>query len=62
MVAVIKSDERMDGFKVNNQPEENCGHLTGKYFIDHHGCWWQLVKNNGDTVWMIGYYPLEETG
>ena len=60
MVSIVRHDNRMEDFRVNNQPKENCGNLTGSYFFDHYGCWWELTKDDGDTVWMIGDYPEKE--
>jgi len=44
------------GERVDNIPKT--GILTGHYFIDFYGCWWEVKKDeNGSPSWMIGEYP-----
>lgn len=45
------------GIFINNLPEPNKGHTTGNYFIDLHGCWWEVEKKDGSKFWMVGEYP-----
>ena len=49
------------GERVDNIPKT--GTLTGRYFIDFYGCWWEVKKDeNGSLFWMIGEYPAQRRG
>ncbi|MBU1235132.1 MAG: hypothetical protein KKC77_19765 [Proteobacteria bacterium] len=44
------------GSRVDNIPET--GILTGRYFTDLYGCWWEVTPDTGEkNFWMIGEYP-----
>ena len=49
-------DKTQDGLRVNNIPRT--GVLTGKYFIDIYGCWWEYITDYlCERVWIIGDEP-----
>lgn len=53
--------ESRTGERVDNIPKT--GALTGRYFIDSYGCWWEVRKDeNGKLFWMIGEYPARRRG
>ena len=53
--------EGKTGERVDNIPKT--GALTGRYFIDHYGCWWEVRKDDDSMVtWMIGEYPASRRG
>ena len=48
--------EKEESQRINNIP--NTGTLTGNFFTDHYGCWWEYVQDSdGKMAWLIGEYP-----
>ena len=50
-------DKSMKGKDIDNLPAPNEGKCTGYYIIDLLGCWWQVMREDKTTFWMIGEYP-----
>lgn len=60
-----KFNPKWKGQPIKNQPNWY-GEETGRYFIDHHGCWHEVlvtgdkygaINNPNDLAYMIGEYP-----
>lgn len=58
-------DESQKGQRIENLP--NTGTLTGEYFIDLHGCWWEYILDHSDShpnggckYWIVGEMPSDQ--
>ena len=49
-----KFSTKEKGLIINNQPDEDCGIQTGRYFNDFYGTWYEVERKDKSKYFMIG--------